>query len=276
MAEYFFPVLLLIVVTGWVLFFAVLLLFNVVVVLSRRRGERRRANRPGPPTDLASLAAGLETLQVADPSFDPQLLVDAAQAVTLLLFVAMTTGDVEAVDAMTASSFWETPFGRLVRTVADDRRRRATLYIPLDYQASAPELARISVDSAQQEVRVRVWFSQLQAVVGVGAAAQARASTVSSVTAIPGVLGAAISDRADTGDPEVGWITAGGRYDLTFARPSSSQTDPATALATRVCPACGATYMSQFGVACEHCKADRPLPWGDWRLVRIEWALRGD
>jgi hypothetical protein len=264
---------LLVAVAGWVLLVACMVLYLIVVVIGRGRGERRRANHPVAPPDLDGLAAGLETLQVADPSFDPQLLVEAAQAVTLLLFVAMTTGDVGPIGAMTASSFWATPFGRLVRAIATDRRRRSRLpYIPLDYQASAPELAGISAGTAQQEVRVRVWFSQLQVVVGPGAVAQVRAGTVSRLTSVPGAIGAAIAKDENAGAPEVGWATAGGRYDLAFARPSGSQTDPATALATRVCPACGATYQSQFGVSCEHCQASRPLPWGDWRLVRIVGA----
>jgi hypothetical protein len=65
----------------------------------------------------------------------------------------------------------------------------------------------------------------------------------------------------------VAWVASGGHYALTFSRPSGRTTDPAAALADRTCVTCGATYQSELAIACQHCQAPRPLPWGDWRLA---------
>ncbi len=38
---------------------------------------------------------------------------------------------------------------------------------------------------------------------------------------------------------------------------------------SRACPACGATYRSELAIECAHCHAERPAPWGQWRLASI-------
>ena len=60
-----------------------------------------------------------------------------------------------------------------------------------------------------------------------------------------------------------------GRYDLDFARQAGARTDPAAALASRTCAACGAAYRSDLAAHCAHCRAERPLAWGEWRLTDI-------
>jgi hypothetical protein len=75
---------------------------------------------------------------------------------------------------------------------------------------------------------------------------------------------------ASTNNPranEVSWLGAGGRYDLIFVRPGDARTDSSAALADRTCTTCGATYRSELATGCAHCSADRPLPWGRWRLA---------
>jgi hypothetical protein len=64
-------------------------------------------------------------------------------------------------------------------------------------------------------------------------------------------------------------MSGAGRYDLDFVRPAGTRTDPGAALASRTCAACGAAYRSEFAVECAHCRAERPVPWGQWRLSQI-------
>jgi len=66
---------------------------------------------------------------------------------------------------------------------------------------------------------------------------------------------------------EVSWLGAGGRYDLVFVRPADARTDPSAAHADRTCRTCGAAFRSELAVACAYCGAERPLPWGRWRLA---------
>jgi hypothetical protein len=280
-----FRVAVLVVIVGWVLLLAILLLLFAVLVVSRGRGQSRRRSAPA-TIRAADVAAGLENLQLDDPDFDPQLLLEAAQSATLLVFVATATGDQGPISAMAAETFWVTPFGRYVRTVAGDRRREQVQraknaaqglpvrrwHVPLDYQASAPELAGFEASSGQEQVRVRVRFSQLQAIVQPGAASLVRAGAATNLMTAAGSLAQAVGERAggqngQNGQVGLGWLGTGGCYDLTFVRPAGARTDPATALADRTCTTCGATYDSQIAVACAHCQAARPLPWGRWRLA---------
>lgn len=53
---------------------------------------------------------------------------------------------------------------------------------------------------------------------------------------------------------------------------AGARTDPAAALASRACRACGAAYRSDLATQCAHCRAERPLAWGEWRLASITAA----
>jgi hypothetical protein len=78
---------------------------------------------------------------------------------------------------------------------------------------------------------------------------------------------AVAAEASDQKRDSVSWTGADGHYDLTFVRPAGSLTDPAAVLADRTCSTCGATYQSELAVACQHCGAARPMPWGQWRLA---------
>src|ERR1700740_2316707 len=101
---------------------------------------------------------------------DEQLLRDAARIACLVIFAAMATGDEQAIRRLTVPSFWSTVFGCYVKTAAHDARVRRTRgpegqaarqrRLPLDCQASAPELIDLAPGSPQR-ARVRVSFSQL-------------------------------------------------------------------------------------------------------------------
>jgi hypothetical protein len=69
--------------------------------------------------------------------------------------------------------------------------------------------------------------------------------------------------------PDSAWLSWAGQYDLAFTRPAGSRTDPGGALASRTCTACGRAYRSELATACEYCKAERPTPWGQWRLANV-------
>jgi hypothetical protein len=71
------------------------------------------------------------------------------------------------------------------------------------------------------------------------------------------------------GTAELSWVSWAGQYDLGFSRPAGARTDPGTALSSRACTACGATYRSELAIECAHCQAERPVPWGQWRLASI-------
>ncbi len=85
-------------------------------------------------------------------------------------------------------------------------------------------------------------------------------------------LGASMSSHASGSGgrvSELSWVSWAGRYDLDFTRPAGARTDPAAALASRTCAACGAAYRSDLAAHCAHCRAERPLAWGEWRLTDI-------
>ncbi len=208
-----------------------------------------------------------------------QLLRDAARMACLIIFAAMTTGDEQAIRRLAIPSFWSTVFGRWVKTSAHDARgRRARggpdgqaarqARLPLDYQASAPELIDLAPGSPQR-ARVRVSFSQLMAMIAPGAAGQAAMAAATSLSSLAGSFGQAMGQRMDGAPAGLDWLSWDGQYDLAFTRPAGSRTDPSAALASRTCAACGRAYRSELATACEYCKAERPTPWGQWRLANV-------
>jgi hypothetical protein len=284
-------IVVLVVIAAWVLLLAVLVIYAAVVFTRRGQVQRQRQALPRAPARPRSgrSPAGVTALRDADPAFDEQLLLDAAQTATFLVFAAMTTGDVAPIGRLVTSSFWQAPFGRITQLAARDRRRetaraatdpagsghrsRSRWNIPVDYHPSVPELIAVSL-GREQRVRVRVSFDQLAAIVRPGAqdfAAGAAAVNIGSALASAGravASRAVASAQASSAQPSsVAWVASGGHYDLTFSRPSGGTTDPAAALADRTCVTCGATYQSELAIACQHCQAPRLLPWGDWRLA---------
>jgi hypothetical protein len=283
---------------SWALLFAVLILFYVLVVAGRKRrvtsgpratGVARAAAAPGAGLSRSAAGrkpAGLDALNRADPRFDEQLLLDAAQTATMLMFVATATGDEAPISRVVTGSFWQTTHGRVLHTAARDRRTSNDIAaespggskarqqnVPVDYQASGAELTAVRLGN-EQEVCVRVAFGELFAIVRPGAAALAAGATASSLTS--GVISMARAIAADASGSQqaaVAWVGADGHYDLTFVRPAGLQTDPAAALADRTCSTCGATYRSELATACEHCATERPMPWGQWRLASAAPAL---
>jgi hypothetical protein len=264
---------------AWVLLIAVLIGMYLAVVARRRKGPAAAA-----PVNVGLAAAGLEELQVADRHFDQQLLLDAARTATMLVFAAMSTGDDEPVRRVVAGSFWDSRFGRIVHESARTRRREeieqqknlAVLgkrtpprYIPLDFQAAAPELAAIAL-GAFHEVTIRIRYSQLQAVTAAGAAAFVAGVAARGAASGIAALGKSVAERADGAGPDVSWLSAEGRYDLTFVRPATARTDPRVPLADRTCTSCGGAYRSELATECGYCHAARPMPWGAWQLGRME------
>ena len=279
-----FAIAWIVVVCSWVLLFVVLIGLYLAVTVTRRR------KRPVavPPVDVGRAAAGLEDLQMADPHFDQQLLLDAARTAVMLVFAALSTGDDAPIRRVAAAPFWTTRFGRIVHDTARTRRREeieqqknlAALgkrtpprYIPLDFQASAPELAAITL-GARHEVTIRIRYSQLQAVTQPGAAAFAAGAAASGPASGLAALGKSVSERAGGAGPEVSWLSGGGRYHLTFVRPATARTDPSVPLADRTCSACGGPYQSELATECAYCHGARPKPWGAWQLVQVEPAAR--
>ncbi len=279
-----FGVLELVVIVSWAVMFAVLIGLVVTVTLMRGRRARKREQQGGPPPAAdPELPVRLAELRRGDPHFDDQLLREAAQMVCLVIFATVSTGDEQVIRYLAAPSFWATFFGRYMRMAARDaRRQRATprdknrpsssrLRLPVDYQASAPEL--ISLDLGQQQrACVRVSFDQLRAVVAPGAAGHVAMASATSLGSLAASFGGVLSEQANAGASRtsgLSWLSWSGQYDLDFARPGGARTDPSAALASRTCAHCGATYGSEFTVSCEHCGAQRPLAWGQWQLMNI-------
>src|ERR1700733_15894570 len=106
-------IVVLVVIGTWILLLAVLLIYAAVVYSRRDRVQRQRRVLPRSPARPRSgrLPAGVTALRDSDPAFDEQLLLDAAQTATFLVFAAMTTGDVAPIGRLVTSSFWQTPFG---------------------------------------------------------------------------------------------------------------------------------------------------------------------
>jgi hypothetical protein len=277
----------LVVFFSWVLMFVVL--FGMLIAVTVLRGRRQRQGQDGgPPAATAApadplLPARLAELRSADPRFDEQLLLDVAQAACLLMFAAQSTGDEGALRRLAAPSFWSTFFGRYIAVNARDARlardprtgrgtsSRRRARFPVDFQATAPELVRVEL-GAWQRAQVRVSFSQLRAVLAPGARGQTAAATATSLGSMASAIGASVSSQASSSDSrgsELSWISWAGRYDLDFTRPAGARTDPAVALTSRTCAACGAAYRSDLAAHCAHCRAERPLAWGEWRLVSI-------
>lgn len=274
-----FGIIELAVFASWGLMFAVLIGLLVTVTVMRRRRLDRLATTPPAPSADPRLPALLAELRRSDPHFDPELLLEAAQMVCLVMFAAQTTGDEQVIRHLAAPPFWRTFFGRYVRTQARDARmQRATpkdpgrassrqARLPVDYQASAPELIGLEF-GPQQRACVRVSFYQLRAVVAPGARAQTAMASATSLPALAASFGAAVGERlSDATAPS--WLSWAGQYDLAFIRPGGTRTDPGVALASRTCATCGATYRSELATACANCKAPRPLPWGEWRLADL-------
>jgi hypothetical protein len=285
-----FGIAALVVLASWALMFVVL--FGMLIALTLLRGRRQRQGAGGEPGPSAAapadplLAARLAELRSADPRFDEQLLLDAAQVACLLLFAAQSTGDEQALRQLTAPAFWSTFVGRYTAITARDARlardpgsgrapeSRRHARFPVDYQAAAPELVRLELGGLQR-AQVRVSFSQLRVVLAPGARGQAAAATATSLGSMASALGESMSGQASssgTGRSDLSWVSWAGRYDLDFTRPAGASTDPAAALASRTCSACGAAYRSDLATHCAHCRAKRPLAWGEWRLAGIATA----
>jgi hypothetical protein len=276
-----FGILELLVFIGWAGLFIVLLGWLAVVTMSRSRSKRRSELSPTPPPDQAAIRTGLASMRSVDPHFDLQLLLDAARTATLLIFAATSTGEIEPISRLVTDSFWTVPFGQLISDTARSRRRENVQAardhiagrqikrwnIPLDYQASVPEVAAISV-GMEHAISIRISFSQLQGLVRPGAGKLAEASAAGNVqTAMTAVARSVATQMNDSGRQEASWISSAGHYDLQFVRPASARTDPAAALADRTCSKCGAAYRSELATSCSYCATTRPMPWGEWRLA---------
>ena len=188
----------------------------------------------------------------------------------------MATGDERAIRRLAVPSFWSTVFGRYVKTSAHDARvRRARsgtdgqaarqARLPLDYQASAPELIDLAPGSPQR-ARVRVRVRQLMAMIAPGAEGQAAMATATSLLSLAGSFGQAMGQRMDGAPAGLDWLSWDGQCDLAFTRPADSRTDPGAALASRTCAACGRAYRSELATACEYCRPNgrRPGASGGW------------
>ena len=282
-----FGIAALVVMASWALMFVIL--FGLLIAITLLRGRRQRQGQGGEPVPSAAapadplLPARLAELRSVDPRFDEQLLLDAAQVASLLLFAAQSTGDEQALRQLTAPVFWSTFYGRHTAITARDARlardprtgrspeSRRHARFPVDYQASAPELVRLEL-GPRQRAQVRVSFSQLRVVLAPGARGQAAAATATSLGSMASALGESMGSRASSsgnGRSDLSWLSWAGRYDLDFTRPADTRTDPRAALASRTCTACGAAYRSDLAAQCAHCRAERPLAWGEWRLAGI-------
>ena len=272
----------LIVILSWVLLFAVMIGLGATLTVARVRGRRQRLRTAAAPVAApldSGVGARLDALRHADPDFDEQVLLEAAQMACLLVFAATSTGDDAPLSQLAAQEFWSTPFGRYVRIAARDRRRERARaakdgsasvprsWVPLDYLASVPELVDVQL-RPEQRVCVRVAMSELMAIVRPDAAFLANAGAARSLVSVAASVGGAMAARMNDAPVDVSWVSGTGRFDLTFVRPAGARTDPSAVLASRACTACGAAYRSEFAVACSHCGAERPLPWGLWRLAQ--------
>jgi hypothetical protein len=268
---------------SWVLLFVVLIGTLVAVTLMRGSKQRqRRSRRPAEdsrPGTVALLPARLAQLRSADPRFDEQLLLEVAQMACLLMFAAQSTGDEQAIRRLTTPSFWSTFFGRYIATMARGVRQMRDPDVPasrqsrfpVDFQTAAPELIELEL-GAWQRARIRVSFTQLRAIVSPGAEREAATATATSLSSLARSFGGTMNDRmSSSGTPTsgLGWVSWSGRYDLDFLRPSGTRTDPAAALSTRTCTACGAAYRSDLAIECAHCHTERPLAAGQWLLSEM-------
>lgn len=249
-------VIVVIVIAGWILLFAVLIGTLVLMVVLRGRRQREQQRRGAAPSATADpgLPARLAEVRAGDPHFDEQLLLGAAQMVCLVLFAAMSTGDERAIRRLADSSFWSTFFGRYLQNAARGARlRRRTAeargrasrqaQLPVDYQASAPELIGLEPGRKQRAV-VRVSFSQLRAAVGAGAQGQAAGASAASLTSLATSLGGAMGERMN-GAAELSWVSwAGGTTSGSAARPVPGQTRVPRSPAASAPPAARPTRRS--------------------------------
>jgi hypothetical protein len=275
-----FGVIELIIFASWALLFAVLFGALIYVTVLRGRKERQRARTPPVARADPHLPARLAEMRRADPHFDEQLLRDAAQIASLVIFAAMATGDEQAIRWLAGPSFWSTFFGRYVRTCARDARLKRALgdptsraprrqaRLPVDYQVSSPELIDLAPGPPQRAC-VRVSSSQLTAVIVAGAEAQTAMASATNLASLAGSFGQAMSERMNAAAASLDWLSWDGQYDLAFTRPAGSRTDPSAGLASRTCRVCGRAYRSELATACEYCRAERPVPWGEWRLADV-------
>ena len=270
-----------IVIGSWALLFAVLIgTLLTVVVMRGRRDRNRQAAPPVAAVADPNLSIRLAEVRRADPHFDEQLLLEAAQMACLVMFAAMSDGDEQFIRYLTVPSFWSTFMGRYLRVKARDARRARSstkdpdlasshvARLPVDYQAIAPELLSFEL-AGPQRASVRVSFNQLQVMIAPGAAAEAAMASAKSLGSLAASFGGAMAVGMAQSNADLGWVSWAGKYDLVFTRPGSTQTDPGAALASRTCTRCGATYGSELSTACGHCRAERPLAWGLWRLASI-------
>lgn len=278
-----------IVIVSWIVMFAVMIGILIIVTLMRGRRARQRQSQNTPePAVVADprLPQLLDEVRRADPDFDEQLLLEAAQMACMVMFAATSTGDEQAMRQMAAPSFWRTFFGRYITTTARDARRQQTIdqrrssryaRFPVDYQASVPELMSLEL-GPQQRARVRVRFNQLRLILAPGAAGEVAMASATSLGSLAVGLGGAVAERANAQSAQtatasgLAWVAWSGQYDLDFVRPGDARTDPGAALASRTCTRCGATYRSELTTVCEHCGAQRPLAWGQWLLTDIAAA----
>jgi hypothetical protein len=266
---------------SWVLLFVLMIGALIAVTLMRGRRERQRRSPGAAPASGPSAApllpARLAQLRSADPRFDEQLLLEVAAMACLLMFAAQSTGDERAIRRLTTPAFWSTFFGQYIATMARGVRQlrdpdlppsRQSRF-PVDFQAAAPELIDLEL-GGWQRARIRVSFTQLRAIVAPGAEREAAAATATNLGSLARSFGGTMGDRmASTGTQTtgLGWVSWSGRYDLDFVRPAGARTDPAAALASRTCLACGAAYRSDLAIECGHCHTERPLAEGRWQLA---------
>jgi len=281
-----FGIIWLIVIASWGLLFAVLIGVLITVTMLRAKRKRELRAAPAAPAADPNLPTRLADIRRADPDFDEQLLLEAAQMACLVAFAMMSTGDEQLIRQMTAPPFWSTFYGKYLTMSARDARRQRgrsidpefpssrQMRIPVDYQATAPEL--ISLERGpQQSARVRISFNQLRVMMIPGAASTTAMASAKSLGELASSFGGAVGERlAESGNPAqrragVSWVSWAGQYDLVFVRPGTALTDPGAAVATRTCTRCGATYRSELDTACGNCHAQRPLAWGEWRLADL-------
>jgi hypothetical protein len=279
----FFGILELVVFASWALFFVVG--FGLLIYITVLRGRRVRRKQVSPLPAAAAdpnLPAQLARVRAADPHFDAQLLLDASQLISLIIFAAMSTGDESIVRPVVDPSFWSTFYGRYVRSSArsarllqvQERGRREGqkhARFPVDYQAVAPELISLEFQP-QQRACVRVSFSQLRAVVASGAARQTAMASATSVRSLAVGFGGTMADQMNNTTnrvPGLSWLGWAGKFDMFFIRPAGARTDPRSAISNRTCARCGATYRSELAASCAHCHAERPVAWDTWRLADI-------
>jgi hypothetical protein len=149
--------------------------------------------------------------------------------------------------------------------------------VPIDYQATAPELISLEL-GPEQSARVRISFNQLRVVIARRAEQHAAMASAKSfkelAVSFGGVVGEGLAESQANSESKgqaaarvgMSWVSWAGQYDLVFTRPGAALTDPGAAVASRTCTRCGATYGAELDTTCAHCHAQRPLAWGEWRL----------